>query len=144
MKRMAFCTQWWDCFVKAIAQSLYTIPMFLVDGKFGWQSGCQSSDRLSAVILNKLVWYMSSDISCASFSHFWTGNDFVNSANIDWVILLFCVKCFLCMLCIAMPLSGAERQRRYRNKVKMNPQTHEAYKKKKHEYYVKARNLLLY
>lgn len=38
-----------------------------------------------------------------------------------------------------MPLSGAERQRRYRNKVKMNPQTHEAYKKKKHEYYVKAR-----
>jgi hypothetical protein len=38
-----------------------------------------------------------------------------------------------------MPLSGAERQRRYREKQKLNPQTLEEYKEKKHDYYVKGR-----
>jgi len=38
-----------------------------------------------------------------------------------------------------MPLSAAERQRRYREKQKLTPQTLEAYKQKKHEYYMKSR-----
>ena len=38
-----------------------------------------------------------------------------------------------------MPLSGAERQKRYREKQKLNPQTLTEYRRKKHEYYMKAR-----
>jgi len=38
-----------------------------------------------------------------------------------------------------MPLTGAERQKRFREKQKLNAETLEKYKKQKHEYYVKAR-----
>jgi len=83
---------------------------------------------------------MSSGIIVVTLYHLCT--HLVHFININFVFRIMSVINFACVLyrqITRMPLSVAERQRRFREKQKLDSQTLELYKQKKHDYYMKAR-----